>query len=74
MELLIPLEEGCGVLESLANPASATRRPAEQLSCAADFMAALVNSGACKFYEIEAGRWVLEVRLPSALHTQQWKH
>jgi hypothetical protein len=74
MELLIPLEEGCGVLEPLANPASATRRPAERLGCAADFMAALVNSGACKLYEIEAGRWVLEVRLPSALHTQQWKH
>jgi len=68
MDLVIPLEEGCAAL------ANATKRPAEQLSCAADFMTALVKSGGCKFYEIETGRWVLEVRLPSTPQTQQWLH
>jgi len=74
MDLLIRLEEGCHVLESLQNPASATRRRAEQLSGVADFMRALVKSGRRKFYEIETGRWVLEVRLPSMLHWQYWSN
>jgi hypothetical protein len=30
-----------------------------------------VKSGHGKFYEIETGRWVLEVRLPS-IHSQYW--
>lgn len=74
MDLLIPLEEGCGVLESLANGSSAAAKPAEQLNCAADFITALVKSGGCKFYEMEKGRWVLEVHLPTIQHAQRWIH
>jgi hypothetical protein len=47
MDLLIPLEEGCGVLESLANSSVAAAKPAERLNCAADFITALIKSGGC---------------------------
>jgi hypothetical protein len=74
MHLLIPLDEGCGVLHPLASPHCATGCPDEHLGRAADFVTALVNSGACKFYEVEQGRWVLEVRLLATAHRQQWRH
>lgn len=46
----------------------------EELRHAADFVAALMKSGACKIYELEGNQWVLEVRLPPASGAQQWKH
>ncbi|HXX19559.1 MAG TPA: hypothetical protein VEJ46_09160 [Candidatus Acidoferrum sp.] len=46
----------------------------ERLSHAADFVAALMRSGACKVYELDCDQWVLEVRLPPASGAQQWKH
>lgn len=74
MHLLIPIDEGCGVLEAVTEPGSPASRPAEQLGRAADFVTALVKSGSCNFYETESGDWVLELRFP-AFHAQQtWKH
>ncbi len=73
MHVLIPLEEGCGVLHPVASPASASS-PGEQLGHAADFVAALMKSGACKVYELESDQWVLEVQLPAVPGAQQWTH
>jgi hypothetical protein len=74
MHLLIPLGEGCGLLHPLASPHSLTSCPSERLRSAADFVTALVNSGACKFYELDEGRWVLEVRLRATASSQRWAH
>lgn len=73
MHVLIPLDEGCGVLHPVASPASAGS-PGEQLGHAADFVTALVKSGACRVYELEGDQWVLEVRLPTVSGAQQWAH
>jgi hypothetical protein len=74
MHVLIPLDEGCGVLDPLASPIAAAFRPDEELGRAADFVTALVKSGACKIYELEGDQWVLEVRLPPVAGPQQWTH
>jgi hypothetical protein len=71
MHLLIPLDESSGVLDSLASPYGAT---SEYLGRTADFVTALVNSGSCKFYELERGRWILEVRLLTNPCSQPWRH
>jgi len=74
MHVLIPLDEECGLLDPLAGVGYATTRPDEELKQAADFMAALVNSGTCRFYKDGANSWVLEVRFPVSAGPERWAH
>jgi hypothetical protein len=74
MHLWIPLDKGCGVLDPLAGPPCSTSDPDERLGRAADFVTALVRSGACKFYELGEGQWVLEVQLRTTNYPTEWAH
>jgi hypothetical protein len=73
MYVLIPLDNEHGLLHPVTSPLSTAGSPSEQLGQAAEFVTALVKSGACATYELETDQWVLEVLVPSS-GRKQWTH
>ena len=74
VHILIALDDGHGVLDPVTTPLSTEGPPEKQLGCAAELVAALVNCGTCKIYELKGDEWVLEVRLAGTSGHAQWIH
>ena len=74
MHVLIPFDGERGVLDPITSPLSAAGSPEKQLGCAAEFVAAMVNRGFCRIYELENNQWILEVRFPATSTLARWIH
>jgi len=72
VHVLIPFDGERGVLDPITSPLSAAGSPEKQLGCAAEFVAAMVNRGFCRIYELENNQWILEVRVPAISSHQRW--